>query len=90
VTVKPQARSAVRGEVSSAPLNPPVNRVFVIRLQEFAGRPATVRVELPVKVRSAARVNLTESQELAKITQLEPLTVDLRPYETATIRIETE
>ncbi|HLE63748.1 MAG TPA: hypothetical protein VI750_11430, partial [Pyrinomonadaceae bacterium] len=51
VTVKQLADTTVHGEVSANPLNPRANRVFVIRLQEFAGREATTQVMTPVKVR---------------------------------------
>ena len=90
VTVKPLSDNVIRGEVSAAPLNPVVNKVFVIRLQEFAGRPANVRVNLPAKIKSATLLNLTENKELRKIAQTAPLTVAMKPYETATIKIEIE
>jgi hypothetical protein len=35
-------------------------------------------------------MNITESVELRKITDLVPLKVSLRPYECATVRIEIE
>jgi len=41
--------NVIRGEVSAAPLDPNANRVFTIRLQEFAGRAATVNLNTPVK-----------------------------------------
>lgn len=90
VDVKPLSDTVIRGEVSAAPLNPQIKRSYVIRLQEFAGRSATVRIELPVKIRSASLVSLTENQEIVKIRQITPLTVNMRPFETATIRIEIE
>jgi hypothetical protein len=89
-TVKTVSDSVVRGEVSATPLDPQLNRVFVIRLQEFAGRPATATVVLPVRIKSAAIVNLTESVTLQNITKLAPLTVELKPFETKTIRFEIE
>ncbi|HKX83751.1 MAG TPA: glycosyl hydrolase-related protein [Pyrinomonadaceae bacterium] len=90
VVVKPVAESATRGEVTSAPLNPKVSKAFVVRLQEFVGRAATVKVTVPAKIRSASLMNITESLELGKVTQIDPLTVSLKPYECATVRIEIE
>jgi hypothetical protein len=90
VTVKALAESAVRGEVTSAPLNPKVNKVFIIRLQEFAGRASDVTIGLPVKIRAASLMNITEQVELKKLSDLSPLRVPLRPYECATVRIEIE
>ena len=90
VAIKTLAENVIRGEVSSAPLNPPVNKVFIVRLQEFAGRGVSVQVNVPARVRSAALMNLTESVELGKIAAIAPLTVQMRPYEAATVRIEIE
>ncbi|MEP6788212.1 MAG: glycosyl hydrolase-related protein, partial [Acidobacteriota bacterium] len=90
VTVKTLSENVIRGEVSSAPLNPKVNKIFIIRLQEFAGRAATVRVSVPAKISSASLMNLTENVELQKISTIAPLTISLRPFETATIKIEIE
>ena len=90
VTVKPFSDTVIRGEVSAAPLNPQSNKVFVIRLQEFAGEASTVRVTLPVKIKSAARVTLTEDKVLDPISQISPLTVTMKPYQTATIKFEIE
>jgi hypothetical protein len=88
--VKTISDTVVRGEVSATPLEPTLSRVFVIRLQEFAGRAATVSVDLPVKIKSAAALNLTESKVLENISQIAPLTVSLKPFETKTIRFEIE
>ncbi|MBX3290611.1 MAG: hypothetical protein KF855_14945 [Acidobacteria bacterium] len=90
VTVKPLAESSVRGEVSSAPLQPKQNKIFIIRLQEFAGRAATAKVSLPVRIKRAVVVSLTEDRELQPVTQIEPLTVSIRPYQTLTVKIEVE
>jgi hypothetical protein len=90
VTVKTLNESAFRGEVTSAPLSPKVSKVFIVRLQEFAGRSANVKVSLPAKVISASLMNITESVELKKISEIAPLTVSLRPYECATVRVEIE
>jgi hypothetical protein len=90
VTVKQLADTTVHGEVSANPLNPRANKVFVIRLQEFAGHAVTVQVETPVKVRAAAVLNLTEDRVLENATTLSPLTVKIKPYETVTLRIEIE
>lgn len=90
VAVKPLAENVIRGEVSSAPLNPKVNKIFIVRLQEFAGRSANVKIDLPVKVKSATLVNITENVVLGKIAEIAPLTVAMKPYQTATIKIEIE
>jgi hypothetical protein len=90
VTVKSLTENVIRGEVSANPLNPPVTKVFVIRLQEFAGRGGSVRVAVPAKIRSATMMNLTESEELGRIAVTAPLTVNLKPFEAATVRIEIE
>ena len=90
VAVKTLSENVIHGEVSSAPLNPPVNKIFVVRLQEFAGRGGNVKVNVPAKIKSAALMNLTESVELGRIAQMSPLTVSLRPFEAATVRIEIE
>lgn len=90
VTVKVINESAFRGEVTSAPLSPKVSKVYIVRLQEFAGRTANVKVSLPAKVIAASMMNITESVELRKISEIAPLTVSLRPYECATVRIEIE
>lgn len=90
VVVKPIADSVVRGEVSASPLDPPINKTFVIRLQEFAGKATAVKLSLPVKVRAAAYLNLTENATLGSVSQIDPLTVDLKPFETATIRIDID
>lgn len=90
VTVKPLSDSVIRGEVSAAPLDPKLNKVFVIRLQEFAGKAANVNISLPVKVKSATRVSLTEDVELGNIRGISPLSVSMKPFETATIKFEIE
>jgi len=88
VTVKQLADTTVHGEVSANPLDPKANKVFVIRLQEFAGHAVTVQVKTPVKVRAAAVLNLTEDRMLENVTTISPLTVKIKPYETVTLRIE--
>jgi len=90
VTVKPLADSVIKGEVSSAPLNPKPNKHFAIRLQEFAGRGGDVRITLPAKIKAASIVSLTEDREIGKVTQISPLTVSLKPYESVTVRVEIE
>jgi hypothetical protein len=90
VDVKAISDSVVRGEVSATPLDPQLNKIFVIRLQEFAGKPATVNINLPAKIKSAAVVNLTESRVLQALTKITPLTVELKPFETKTIKFEIE
>jgi len=90
VTVKQLADTTLHGEVSANPLDPRANHVFVIRLQEFAGRAATTEIMTPVSVRAAALLNLTEDRVQENVTTLSPLTVKLKPYETVTLRIEIE
>ena len=91
VAVKTLSDSVVRGEVSATPLDPQQNRVFIVRLQEFAGRGAAdVQINLPVRIKSAALVNLTEDKTLQNLTQLAPLTVSIKPFETKTVRFEIE
>lgn len=90
VTVKMFSDNIVKGEVSANPLVPPVHKAFVVRLQEFAGKETTAQVSLPVKIKSASIVNLTESQNLQQVTNIAPLTVQLKPFETKTVKIEIE
>ncbi len=90
VTVKPISDEVIRGEVSAAPLDPQLNKVFVIRLQEFAGRGVAAKITLPVKIRSAALMTLTEDKVLKDIPSIAPLTVTLKPYETATVKFVIE
>ncbi|MEP6900196.1 MAG: glycosyl hydrolase-related protein [Actinomycetota bacterium] len=91
VDVKSISDSVVRGEVSATPLDPQLNKIFIIRLQEFAGKSvAAAQINLPVQIKSAAIVNLTESKVLQNLTKLKPLTVELKPFETKTIKIEIE
>lgn len=90
VTVKTISDSVIHGEVSATPLDPQLNKMFVVRLQEFAGKQTQVQLTLPVKIRSAAKMNLTENVELQKLNSLAPLSVQLTPFETATIRFEIE
>ncbi len=87
VAVKTLTENVVRGEVSASPLTPKNNKVFIIRLQEFAGRATTTKVTLPVAVRSAYRVSLTEDVEQQAITNIAPLTVHLRPFQTMTLKV---
>jgi len=90
VVVKTLSEAAFRGEVTSAPLSPKVSKVFIIRLQEFTGRATSVKVTLPAAVKAAMLMNITESVELAKLLQLSPLIISLKPFECATIRVEIE
>jgi len=90
VAVKTLGGGAFRGEVTSAPLSPKVNKIYIVRLQEFAGRASTVKVSVPARIRSANLMNITESMELERISQIDPLTISLQPYECATVRIEIE
>ncbi|MCC6824449.1 MAG: hypothetical protein IT172_01745 [Acidobacteria bacterium] len=90
VDVKPLFDSVIRGEVSAAPLDPPITKVFIIRLQEFAGRGVTASLKLPVKLRSADVVNTTEDKIVGKVISADPLTVKVGPFQTVTIRVEIE
>ncbi|MGI8810928.1 MAG: glycosyl hydrolase-related protein [Pyrinomonadaceae bacterium] len=90
VDVKPFSDTVIRGEVSAAPLNPQPNKFFVVRLQEFAGRGANVSVSMPVKLKSASIVNLTENEVLGSVADISPLTVSIKPYQTLTIKFEIE
>lgn len=90
VTIKPLFASVNHGEVGATPLNPQLNKVFVIRLQEFAGKATTASINLPVKIKSATMLNLTEDQITQNITTIVPLTVNLKPFETATVKVEIE
>jgi hypothetical protein len=90
VTVKTLSENAIHGEVTSAPLNPKANKIYIIRLQEFAGRANDVTINVPAKMTAASMMNLTEQVELKKLTELSPLRVSLKPYECATVRIEIE
>ena len=89
VTVKQVADTTTHGEVSANPLNPRASSVFVIRLQEFAGRATTTEVTVPVKLRAAAILNQTEDRVIESVS-ISPLIVKLKPYETVTLRIEIE
>jgi len=90
VDVKTLADQVIHGEVSAAPLDPPTNKIFVIRLQEFAGRATSVKLTLPVRLKSASIVSLTEDKVLAAADQIAPLTVAIKPYQTLTVRFEIE
>lgn len=90
VVVKPLSDTVIHGEVSATPLDPQLNKRFTIRLQEFAGRATQVKINFPVAIKSASRLNLTEDVELEKITTLSPLTIQVGPFSTTTIRIEIE
>ncbi len=90
VVVKALTENVIHGEVSANPLNPKSNKVFIIRLQEFTGRGGEVKVSVPSKIKSASLMNLTENVELGRITEIAPLTVSLKPFEAATVKIEIE
>ena len=76
--MKQVADTTVHGEVSANPLNPRPSKVFVIRLQEFAGRATTVEVATPVKVRAARSESDRGCVDDALSTDRK-----LKPYETA-------
>jgi hypothetical protein len=88
--IKPISDKVIRGEVSSAPLDPPRNREFIIRLQEFAGRATAVRITMPVAIKGASLVSMTEDKTVGQIKQLAPLMVSMRPFQTATVKIVIE
>lgn len=90
VTIKPIFASVNHGEVGASPLDPQINKVFVVRLQEFTGKATTAQINLPVKIKSAAMLNLTEDKITQNLTNIAPLTVNLKPFETATVKIEIE
>jgi alpha-mannosidase len=90
VDIKPLSDNVIRGEVSSAPLDPPRNREFIIRLQEFTGKAATVRLTMPTTIKTASLVSMTEDKTIGPINQISPLTVSLRPFQTATIKVVIE
>jgi hypothetical protein len=90
VVVKPLSDTVVHGEVSATPLDPQLNKKFIIRLQEFAGRATQVTINFPVSIKSASKLNLTEDVELEKITTISPLIVQVAPFATTTIRVEIE
>lgn len=90
VDVKSLSDSTVRGEVSATPLDPQLTKIFVIRLQEFAGKATTTQINLPVKIKSAQIVNLTETKVLQNVASINPLTVELKPFETKTVKFEIE
>jgi len=89
VTIKPVSDSVIHGEVSATPLDPQLNRIFVMRLQEFAGRQTEVQITLPTRIKAASKVNLTEDVEIEKLSTSTPLRLRLAPFETATVRFET-
>jgi hypothetical protein len=90
VTVKTLSENAIHGEVTSAPLNPKANKIYIIRLQEFAGRAGDVTINVPAKITAASMMNVTEQVELKILSEISPLRVSLKPYECATLRIEIE
>ena len=90
VDVKTLSDSTVRGEVSASPLDPQMSKIYVMRLQEFAGKAKSVQINLPTKIKSAEIVNLTESKILQKLTKISPLSVEIKPFETKTIKFEIE
>jgi hypothetical protein len=90
VDVKSLAENVVHGEVSSAPLDPPVNRSFVVRLQEFTGKRSKVTIKLPRQVAEAAIVSITEDRKVGDVDSLSPLTVTIGPFQTLTVRVDLD
>ena len=90
VVIKPATVSAVRGEVSATPLDPPVSKAFIVRLQEFTGQSTTVRLSLPVTARSASLVSLTEDKVIRQLSGGSQISIQLRPFECASIRFEVQ
>lgn len=90
VDVKSLTDNVIHGEVSSAPLDPPVNKSFVIRLQEFTGKRSRVVVQLPHKVSAASILSITEDRKIGDVDSLSPLTLTISPYQTLTVRVDLE
>lgn len=90
VAVKTLSDSTIRGEVSATPLDPEMSKIYVMRLQEFAGKATTVQINLPTSIKSAEIVNLTESKTLQKLMKISPLIVEMKPFETKTVKFEIE
>jgi hypothetical protein len=59
---------------------------YTLRLQEIAGKPTDTNISTTWKVTAAAIVSMTEDEELATATA-QPLTVQLKPHETLTVRL---
>ena len=90
VDVKTVTDNVIHGEVSSAPLDPPVNKSFIVRLQEFAGKRTKVVVQMPRKLSAASIVSITEDRKVADVDSLSPLTVTINPYQTLTVRVDLD
>jgi hypothetical protein len=91
VAVKAAERSPAEVVVTSPPPPATPSKRFVIRLQEITGQPArNVHVRLPVAVKGAEIVNLTEMRVLKTNLPVEPLTVELQPFQTLTVRIQIQ
>jgi alpha-mannosidase len=90
VDVKSLADNVIHGEVSSAPLNPPVNKSFVIRLQEFAGKQTKAVIHLPRQISSASIVSITEDRKVGDVDSVSPLTVTIKPFQTLTVRVDLD
>lgn len=61
---------------------------LVLRLAEYRGRAGKVVVSLPEGVKTAARVNLLEREGQALNLRGGKVTLALRPWEIATVRID--
>ena len=59
---------------------------YILRLQEIAGKPGDAKIITTLKVTAAAIVSMTEDEELAAATA-QPLTVQMKPHETLTVRL---
>jgi alpha-mannosidase len=90
VDVKTLSDNVIHGEVSSAPLDPPVNRSFVVRLQEFAGKQTRVVIQLPRKIKAASIVSITEDRKVGNVDSVSPLTVTINPFQTLTVRVDLD
>ncbi|HSU24766.1 MAG TPA: glycosyl hydrolase-related protein, partial [Pyrinomonadaceae bacterium] len=90
VDVKTLADNVIHGEVSSAPLDPPVNRLFIIRLQEFAGKQTKAVIHLPRPISSASIVSITEDRKVGDVDSVSPLTVTIKPFQTLTVRVDLD
>ena len=90
VDIKSLTDTVIHGEVSSAPLDPPVNESFIIRLQEFTGKRTRVVIQLPRRLSAASIVSITEDRKVGDVDSISPLTVPINPYQTLTVRVDLE
>ncbi len=58
---------------------------FLLRLQEIAGKPAELSLQLPLRLRSIAETTITEDHDLQ--SGIQPNAISLSPYQTLTLRL---